>query len=119
MFGVAIIAATIGLVANVALGLWVRSTVDSIAYDAVLRVASAPPNGTTTGALERSAIDDAQQLLGQYGRRVTLRFVDSGDPATVALHVRAPGMSMLPRMFKGGPVVGSIDRVITVRREHR
>lgn len=117
MFGVAVVAATIGLSANVALGLWVRSTVDSVAYDAATWVASADTATTSPRALERTAIDNARELLGEYGHQVSLAFIDDGDPMTISLHVRAPGVSMLPRMFGGGPVVGSIDRIITVGRE--
>lgn len=110
----------IGLTANVALGLWIRSTVDSIAHDAAIQVASAPQSTNATAdraAVQRSALENARRLLGEYGDEVTLTFIDSGDPMLVTLHIRAPGMNLLPRMITSGPVVGSIDRVIVVRRE--
>lgn len=120
VFGLAIVAATIGLAANVAIGLWIRSTVDSVAHDAATHVALADPPlpaGMNAIELERSALRKAHQLLGDYGDDVVLEFIDSGDPSVVALRVRAPGMRLLPRMINGGPVVGAIDRVILVRRE--
>lgn len=120
VFGLAVVAGLIGLVANVSVGLWTRSTVDSVAYDAALRVAAADVPPGHRAALERTVIEDAKALLGSYGDQVSLGFVDDGDPSTVTLHVRAPGSSTLPRMFGGGPVVGSLERLITVTRErHR
>lgn len=122
VFGVAVVSGMIGLGANVAIGLWIRSTVDSVAHDAAVRVASVPPGGDPrpgVPGVERSAVENARHLLGDYGDRVVLTFIDSGDPMFVALHVEAPGVALLPRMIGGGPVVGSIDRVIVVRREIR
>jgi hypothetical protein len=115
VIGVGIIMTVIGLAVNVALGLWTRSTVDAVAYDAARRVASTPV-GDDVGIRVRQATLDARDLLGPYGSQVELTFESLGPP-TVVLHVRAPGVALLPRMLGGGPVVGSIDRRVVVRRE--
>ncbi|MEI2639794.1 MAG: hypothetical protein V9F03_12500 [Microthrixaceae bacterium] len=120
VIGVAIVAAMIGLVANVALGLWIRSTVDSVAYDAARRVATAdPPDATSPRetVTEDDALEGAKAMLGPYRSRVSMEFIDSGDPDYVALRVRSPGTSLMPRMFSGTLVVGRLDRVIMIRRE--
>ena len=121
--GLAAVVAMLGFAANVALGLWARSTIDSIAYDAARSVATAPGTGTTDASAlsarsraEGEAITSATQLLGPIGNAVQMQF-ESGDPDWVVLHVRAPGVSLLPRVIGGGPVVGSTDRRIMIRRE--
>ncbi len=116
----AIVVALLGFAANVTLGLWTRSTVDAVAYDAARRVAISDTQGPTdAAAIEADAVTDARALLGGYGSRVQMEFVDSDDPERVVLHLRAPGVSLLPKLIRGGPVVGAIDREIVVRREGR
>jgi hypothetical protein len=115
VIGVGIVMTVIGLAVNVTLGLWTRSTVDAVTYDAARRVASTPV-GDDVGARARRATADARHQLGPYGSRVDLAFESLGPPRVV-LHVRAPGVALLPRMLGGGPVVGAIDRRVVVRRE--
>ena len=115
VFGVAIVVALVGLAANVAVGLWTRSTVDAVADDAARRVASTPA-GADVHARATDAVAAARRLLGPYGSRVGLTFESLG-PRSVVLRVRAPGVSLLPRMIRGGPVVGAVDRRVVVRRE--
>jgi hypothetical protein len=115
VLGLGIVMALVGLAANVALGLWTRSTVDAVAYDAARRVASTPA-GDDPSVRAREATAEARRLLGPYGREVDLDFETLGPPSVV-LHVRAPGVALLPRMLHDGPVVGGIDRRIAVRRE--
>jgi hypothetical protein len=115
VIGVGVVMAVLGLAANVVLGLWTRTTVDGITYDAARRVASTPA-GEDPAARARQATAEARRLLGPYGSRVDLSFESLGPP-TVVLHVRAPGVGLLPRMLGGGPVVGAIDRRVAVRRE--
>lgn len=115
LFGVAIVIVLVGLAANVALGLWTRSTVDAVAYDAARRVASTPTEGDAASRA-REASAAARRLLGPHGSKVQLTFESLGPPSVV-LRVRAPGVSLLPRMVRGGPVVGALDRRIIIRRE--
>ena len=122
VFGVGIVVALVGVLANVAIGLWVRSTVDSVAFDAAQSVATADDSGDSPSALaanEQEAISRARELLGAYGNRVDFEFIDSGSPTVIALRVRAPGTSLMPRMFAESMVIGKMDRTILVRSENR
>jgi hypothetical protein len=114
VFGVAIVVGFLGFAAHIAIGLWVRSTVDSVAYDVARRVASAPP-GSPASMIESDAIEDGLRSLGAFGREVALRF--EPDTTDVVLHVAAPGFSLLPPIVDAGPVIGEIDRTIVIRRE--
>ena len=116
VLGVGILIALLGLASNVALGLWTRSTVDAVAYDAARDVATAP-SGSDPAAVRSAAVHRAEALLGRYGRRVDLRFEGAWTAPSVTLRVRAPGISLLPRMLGDGPVVGALDRRIVVARE--
>jgi hypothetical protein len=115
LFGVGIVMVLVLVAANVSIGLWTRSTVDAAASDAARRIASTPPD-VDVRARVAEALTTARHELGAYGRRVALD-VESVGPPAVVLHVRAPGADLLPRLVRGGPVVGSIDRRIVVRRE--
>lgn len=116
VIGVSVVMAILGLAVNVTLGLWTRATVDSVVYDAARRVATAPA-GTDSAVVEHDALRRARDLLGRYGRDVELRFEHAPDDEVVVLRVRAPGVSLLPRMLGSAPVVGGVDRRIVVRRE--
>ena len=115
VFGLAIVLILVVVASNVAVGLWTRSTVEAVAYDAARRVASTPA-GDDAADRARSAVADARRLLGPYGSRVDLEFESLG-PRSVVLHVRAPGATLLPRMVDAGPVVGALDRRVVIRRE--
>lgn len=116
VLGVGVVMALVGLASNVALGLWTRSTVDSIAYDAARAVATAPAGVDPVQARQR-AIERARELLGPHGRRVDLRFEPDPAADVVVLRVRTPGVSLLPRMLGSGPVVGGLDRRIVLVAE--
>jgi len=119
VFGVAFLMAMLGVTINVALGLWERSTVDAVAYDAAMRAATAPA-GADRAAVRAEAITRARELLGRHSGDVQLDFVD--DPAApddVVLRVQSPGVSLLPRFLASGPIVAGLDRRIVVRREAR
>lgn len=114
-FSVAIVVGLVGLCANVAIGLWVRSTVDAVTEDAAGRVAAAPPDrGLRTAAATAEA--EARAVLGSEGDRVEMDWVELG-PERVVLHVTHPGVSLAPRMLDRRLAVGRIDRTIVVRRE--
>jgi hypothetical protein len=114
-FGVAIVMCCVGVAANVALGLWTRTTVDAVAYDAARDVATAP-EGDDLQARAARAVETARRLLGPHGAHTELTFESLG-PRTVVLHVRSPGVALLPRLVRGGPTVGTLDRRIALARE--
>lgn len=115
VLGVGIVVALVGLASNVLLGLWVRSTVDSVAYDAARRVATAPQ--TESEAVRATALAEARRSLGTYERRVEMRFEHEPTSDVVVLHLRAPGVALLPRVLGRGPTVGDLDRRIVITRE--
>lgn len=115
VLGVACVAALLGLAANVALGLWTRSTVDAVAYDAARDIATAPP-GSDRAAVAAEVVRQATQSLGTYGHDVRLD-VEAVDGDTTILRVQAPGLDLLPAMIDGGPTVGALDRRISIRNE--
>jgi hypothetical protein len=114
--GIGVTMGLLGLIVNVALGLWTRSTIDALAYDAAREAATAPAHLPRDQVADR-AVTRSRSLLGPVGDEVTLRFIDSDDPSVVVLHVRAPGVAVLPRLIGGGPTVGAIDRRIVMTRE--
>jgi hypothetical protein len=115
VIGVACVAGVLGLAVNVALGLWTRSTVDAVAYDAARDLATAPA-GLDRNAAAPEVIRSALDTLGPYGSRVRME-LEAGDGTTVVLRVRAPGVALLPAFLEGGPTVGDVDRRVVVRVE--
>lgn len=115
VFGVACVAVLLGIAVNVCIGLWMRSTVDAMAYDAARDVATTPP-GPDRAREAVTALRRATDQLGSYGQDVSMDF-ESMDGDVVVLHVRAPGLALLPSMIEGGPTVGSLDRRVVVRSE--
>jgi hypothetical protein len=114
-FAVAVVVGLVALCANVAIGLWVRSTVDAVTEDAAARVAMAPVGGDLAAVAERSE-SEARALLGAEGDRVGLDWERLG-PDRVVLRVRHPGVSLAPRMLGDRLAVGRVDRTIVIRRE--
>jgi hypothetical protein len=114
VLGVAIVAAMLGFSVNLLLGLWTRSTVDAVAYDAARDIATAPSTVDPDTAA-RTSVERARALLGEHGERVT--FDVAVDDQSVTLRVRSPGVGLMPALIDGGPMVGSIDRRIVIRRE--
>jgi len=115
VLGVGIAVALVGFASNSLLALWVRTTVDAVAYDAARRVATAPPSAPES--LRAEVIADARRTLGRHGRRVEFRFEGGPSSDVVVLHVRSPGVSLLPRVLGDGPVVADLDRRIVMSRE--
>lgn len=114
-FGIAMCVGGIGVATNAGLGLWTRSTVESVAYDTARRVAETP-SGSDTVTQSRRAVTNARRTLGPVESMVGLHFESTG-PDEVALRVTYPGVGLLPRFVGGGPIVGAIDRRIVVHRE--
>lgn len=115
VIGVGIVMAFVGLSVNVALGLWTRSTVDAVAYDAARDIATAP-DGVDVRLEADAALRRARRALGPYGSQVTMG-IEQLDRERVVLRVTSPGVSLLPRIVDGGPVVGALDRRISLQRE--
>ncbi len=115
VFGVAAVAASVGLASNICIGLWARSTVDAVAYDAARDIATAPV-GYDRATVAAQVLDDARDALGEHGGDVQLD-IESLDDDRVVLRLRSRGVSLLPAMIDGGPVVGALDRTISVRVE--
>jgi hypothetical protein len=115
VLGVACVACLLGLAANITLGLWTRSTVDAVVYDAARDIATTP-SGTDRAAAADLVIGRATDSLGVYGDQVLID-VESLGGGTTVLRVRAPGVELLPAMIGGGPTVGDLDRRIVVRNE--
>lgn len=115
--GIAVVMGFLGLLVNVSLGLWTRSTIDSIAYDAAREVATRPSGVSREDAAAR-ALSSARSVLGPIADDVELHFEWGGmGSSDVALRVRSPGVALLPRLIDGGPTVGAIDRRIVVVEE--
>jgi len=115
-FGVAMLIAFVGFASNVGLGLWFRTSVDAVASDAARELA-ASPSGRNSSAERPRVLLRAKQQLGAYGKSVRFTVRETTD--AVALRVQSPGIGLLPRVIRGGAIVGSLDRWIIVRRENK
>lgn len=113
--GVGVVMGLVAVAANVAIGLWARTTVDAVTEDAARRVARAP-HDADLAAVAAHAGEDARRLLGRHGQRIRLDWLELG-PDRVQLRVRSPGAPVLPGLSGSAIVVGEVDRVVSVRRE--
>lgn len=118
VIGVGCLMVMLGVSINVLLGLWTRSTIDSVSYDATRTIATAPA-GTPRRAAADAAFSRARDVLGPVGEQVCWDLESGEDDAAVVVRVRAPGVSVLPRVVSGAPTVGDLDRRIVVRAEPR
>lgn len=118
VFGLAVLLGMLGFACNIALGLWSRTTTESIAYEAARSAATAEP-GADQAAVREHALERACEQLGRNCAEVHLYFESAAaDQPMVSLHVSAPGVGLLPRFIAdGGPVVGGLNRTIRIRRE--
>ena len=115
VFGVAITLALVCVAAQITVALMGRTTVESVAYDAARRVATAPLEMPRADA-EQRALDNARHLLGRRADAVELRFLPSTDDRVV-LQVRAPGTRVLPSALGDQGEFGRLDRRIVLVRE--
>lgn len=113
--GVGVVLGLVAVAANVAIGLWARTTVEAVTEDAARRVARAP-HDADLAAVAADAARDARRLLGRHGRRIHLEWIELGADR-VQLRVRSPGAPLLPRVAGSAIAVGELDRVVSVRRE--
>lgn len=114
LFGVGAVVVTLGFAANVCVGLWTRSTVESVAQDAARDVA-ATPGGDVDRTRVEEILNRARARLGRTGARIRLQI--EVDTDSVVVRVRHPGVSLLPRMLGHLPAVGAVDERLVVRRE--
>ena len=112
--GVAMLLALVAFAADVGIGLWARTAVDAAAADAARELAALPAGEVGPGRAA-AAVDRAVATLGPFGARVRMS-VGASDQS-VAVHVRAPSLNLLPRVVGGGSVVRALDRTVVVRRE--
>lgn len=118
VFGLAVVLGLLGFCVNVCLGLWSRTLTEDIAYEALRRVATAPP-GADAEAVRSTALERACVELGDRCGEVELRFdpPSAGDDM-VSLSLRSPGVRLLPRFLAdGGPVLADLDRTLRMHRE--
>lgn len=116
-FGIGVFLALLFLAVHVLINLWAISTVDAVAHDAALEVALAA-DSSNRPALEREAIEHARVSLGRYAEQVEFSFQPAAE-GEVALHVRAPGLRLLPSLLADGLGVEGLDRRIVIRSEAR
>jgi len=108
VFGLGIVMATLAVAVDVSLGLWSRSRIESIAYDAARSVATAP-SGTDVPAARQQAIERACKLIGPDCGGVHLTFESVPLSPAVVLRVVAPDSAFVP----------GVDRRIRIQREVR
>jgi len=106
----------LGLCANVCVGLWTRSTVEAVAQDAA-RDLAATPAGRLDARRVQDVLGRARDRLGPAGQRTELHVERIDD--RLALRVRHPGVSLLPRMIADVGGIGALDEVINVGIEER
>jgi hypothetical protein len=107
VFGIGITLVMLMMAANLLVGLWSRSVVDSAAWDAARRIATAPDG--SAGSAIATACDRVGR--GCPSGEVRMSAVVEGD--WVVVRVSAPGKELLP----SGPSVGAVDRDVRVRLE--
>lgn len=112
--GVAMVTGLLGLAANVAVGLWTRSTVEAVAHDAATTIAAAD-GATARAAMTEDALARARRLLGPAALRTRLD-VESLEP-DVVVSVEHPGVALLPRLIGRRAAFGAVDQRIVVRAE--
>lgn len=103
----------VGFALNLVVGLWIRSSVDAVAHDTAVMVASQRPSLHA----EQAAILHARTMLGSYAENVHFAFEHDADSPHVILHVQTPGYGVMPRMIGEHSLVPGLDRRIVIHRE--
>lgn len=115
VFGVTVFLVLLMFCAHLLLNLWVMSSVDAVAHDAAMDVATSGADGAALAEVEQRAIERAREDLGGYGDRIGLTF--ESDAERVVLRVVAPEITLLPRAVADVTGLGGLDRRIVVHRE--
>jgi hypothetical protein len=111
--GVAIFLVLVLFATQVLFGLYATSVVTAATYDAAKTVAGADAGGEVSARADAEA--NARSQLGRFGDDVRFDWQPAAD--TVALTVRAPRPSLLPRALVSGVGLGDIVRTVRVRSE--
>lgn len=115
-FGVGVFLVLLTSAAHLLVGLWQTTSIEAVARDAAVEVATAPDDLATATA-EARALTRARAALGGLSDGVDLRFEADPTGRDVVLRVRAPSLHLVPRAAAG--IVGDrgLDRTIVVPRE--
>jgi hypothetical protein len=111
--GVTVVLALLLAAVQLLTGLYARSAVTAVAFDAARVVAGADAGGRADAVAGAEA--EARRLLGRYSSRVTFEW--SVDDEVVALRVRARNPRFLLPVLPGGLGVEDVDRTVRVRVE--
>lgn len=116
-FGVGVFLTLLFFASHVVLNLWAIATVDAVAHDAALEVALRS-DGSDRATAEARALAHARASLGANAEQVSFAFEPRNDDV-VALHVRAPGLRLLPTIVATPLGVEGLDRTVVVHSEAR
>lgn len=116
VFGVSVVLLLLMGASHVLLGIWVRSSIDAVAHDAAMDVATSGADDAELPEVRRRALDRARVALGGHADRVELTFLP-GPGDAVRLRVVAPDVDLLPPIVAHLTRRGGLDRTIVVARE--
>ena len=112
-FGVVVFLVLLLVAVQVLSGLYARSVVAAVSYDAARTLGGADQgDGEASRAV---AVARARRQLGSMGEKATFEW--DNDPDTVRLTVRSPAPTVLPQSLTGPVGLGDIERTVTVRVE--
>ena len=114
-FGVGTFLVMLIFASHVLLNVWVISSVDSVAHDAVTDVATSGASYDTRAAVEARAATRARPALGEYGGDVDFEF--RSTPQEVVLVVTAPELALLPPHLAKAVGLDGFTRTLVVRWE--
>lgn len=99
---------------QVVFALYATSTLTAAAWDAA-RIASGSDRAADPEAARVAAEEHLRSVLGDYGDRVQVRWLDDGDD--VVLQVRADHPTFLPAPLRRPLRLDHVERTVRVRRE--
>ena len=102
------------LAVQVLVGLYAKSVVTAVTYDAAKNLAGADQGDSPSGRAE--AETTAKGQLGRMGQETSFDWSGTG-PDAVRLTVRARRPTVLPRTLVDGSPLGDIERTVQVRME--
>ncbi len=115
-FGVGVFLLLLLFSAHVLLNLWLRSSIDSVAFDAATAVATSGVGPEQLPQVQQQALTRAHEALGGYSAEVTLEF-ETSQPDEVALRVAAPGINLLPPLVASAAGLSGFEHRIVMPRE--
>ncbi len=99
---------------QVLFGLYAKSVVTAVTYDAAKNLAGSDQGDTPSGRSQAEAT--AKRQLGRFGQQTSFDWVGT-DADSVRLTVRARRPTVLPRSLVDGSPLGDIKRTVHVRVE--